>query len=298
MPTPQNEPGTPAVSAGIEGPLAVRTTVASAASGDHLPPVILLHGFASSGDDDFTATGWPRTFADAGHTTHVIDLPGHGHSPAVTDAASGTTTSVVGAIVAAIEALGADQVDVVAYSLGARLAWELPAASTGRVRRMVLGGLSPFEPFTAVDLDALRRLTGVGVGADADTTGTDPHVAMDADPAATATDPRTGMDADAIPTATDPLTGMMAAMVSAPGADTASLVALIAGLGSEPFAPEAGAPDVPVLFVAGSEDPMSGGIDQLVAAVPGAAIVRVPGDHRGALDSAEFRAAAVAFLGE
>ncbi len=274
MPTPQNEPGTPAAGAGIEGPLAVRTTVA-AASADHLPPVIFLHGFASSGDDDFTATGWPRTFADAGRTTHVIDLPGHGRSPAVAGAASGTTTSVVAAIAAAIEAIGADQVDVVAYSLGARLAWELPAASTGRVRRMVLGGLSPFEPFTAVDLDALRRLTGVGV---------------DGNPAATA--------ADSAPTATDPLTGMMAAMVCAPGADTASLVALIAGLGSEPFAPEAGAPDVPVLFAAGAEDPMSGGIDQLVAAVPGAAIVRVPGDHRGALDSAEFRAAAVAFLGE
>lgn len=268
MPTPQNEPGTPAAGAGIDGQLAVRATVASATSADHLPPVILLHGFASSGDDDFTATGWPRTFADAGRTTHVIDLPGHGRSPAVADAASGTTTSVVAAIAAAIEGLGADQVDVVAYSLGARLAWELPAASTGRVRRMVLGGLSPFEPFTAVDLDALRRLTGVGMDADADTTGT------------------------------DPLTGMMAAMVSAPGADTASLVALIVGLGSEPFAPEFGAPDVPVLFVAGAEDPMSGGIDQLVAAVPGAAIVRVPGDHRGALDSAEFRAAAVAFLGE
>lgn len=274
MPTPQNETGTPAVHAGDAGLLATRTTVASASPGDHLPPVVLLHGFASSGDDDFTTPGWPRTFADAGRTTHVIDLPGHGHSTAVADAASGTTTSVVAAIVATIEAIGAEQVDVVAYSLGARLAWELPAASTGLVRRMVLGGLSPFEPFAALDMDALRRLTGV----DADA------VAASSDPAATPP--------------TDPLTGMMAAMVSAPGADTASLVALIAGLGSEPFAPESGAPDVPVLFVAGSEDPMSGGIDQLVAAVPGATIVRVPGDHRGALDSAEFRAAAVAFLGE
>lgn len=274
MPSQQNEPGTAAASAGIDGPLAVRTSLASAAPGDHRPPVILLHGFASSGDADFTSTGWPRTFADAGRTTHVIDLPGHGHSPAVADVASGTTTSVVAAIAATIEALGADQVDVVAYSLGARLAWELPAASTGLVRRMVLGGLSPFEPFTAVDLDALRRLTGA-----------------DADAAAA------GASQPTAP-ATDPLTGMMAAMVSAPGADTASLVALIAGLGSEPFAPESGAPDVPVLFVAGAEDPMAGGIEQLVAAVPGAAILRVPGDHRGALDSAEFRAAAVAFLGE
>jgi len=240
-------------------PLSIQTIVAPGAS---LPPVVLLHGFASSGHEDFAATGWPQALADAGRTSHVVDLPGHGASPAVA-ADSATTTAVVDTIIAAIDALGVDQVDVVAYSLGARLAWELPSASGGRVRRMVLGGLSPFEPFAAVDVDALLLATGAGAGA-----------------------------------TIDPLTGMMAGMVSAPGRDTASLVALIAGLGAEPFSPQDGVPDVPTLFVAGSEDPMSGGIEQLVGAVPGASIVRVPGDHRGALDSAEFREAAVAYLAE
>ncbi|KRC50442.1 hydrolase [Leifsonia sp. Root227] len=242
-------------------PLSIQTIVAPGAS---LPPVVLLHGFASSGHEDFAATGWPQALADAGRTSHLVDLPGHGASPAVA-AESATTTAVVDTIVAAIDTLGVDQVDVVAYSLGARLAWELPSASGDRVRRMVLGGLSPFEPFAAVDVDALLLATGAGAEAGA---------------------------------TIDPLTGMMAGMVSALGRDTASLVALIAGLGSEPFSPQDGAPDVPTLFVAGSEDPMSGGIEQLVAAVPGASIVRVPGDHRGALDSAEFREAAVAYLAE
>lgn len=239
-------------------PLAIRSTIAP---GSTLPPVVLLHGFASSGADDFAGTGWAQTFAGAERTTHIIDLPGHGDSPAVTGDAA-TTTSVIAALVAAIDTLGADQVDVVAYSLGARLAWELPAASTGRVRRLVLGGLSPFEPFAAVDAAALRRAVDGGEAAG------------------------------------DPLTGMMASMVTAPGRDTASLVALVAGLGSEPFAPQDGAPDAPALFVAGADDPMSGGIDELVAAIPGASILRVPGDHRGALDSAEFRDAAVAFLAD
>lgn len=237
-------------------PLAIRSTIAP---GSTLPPVVLLHGFASTGADDFAGTGWPQTFAGGGRTTHIIDLPGHGDSPAVTGDAA-TTTAVIAALVAAIDTLDADQVDVVAYSLGARLAWELPAASTGRVRRLVLGGLSPFEPFAAVDAAALRRAVDGGEAAG------------------------------------DPLTGMMASMVTAPGRDTASLVALVAGLGSEPFAPQDGAPDAPALFVAGADDPMSGGIDELVAAIPGASILRVPGDHRGALDSAEFRDAAVAFL--
>lgn len=235
-------------------PLAVHTFEAA---GD-LPPVVLLHGFAASGAADYIATGWPTALTDAGRTVHVIDLPAHGDSPAVASVAEGTTTAVVAAIVAAIEATGASSVDVIGYSLGARLAWELPAA--GVVRKLVLGGISPFEPFAMIDLDELRGV-----------------VAGTAEP-------------------TNPMTGMMAGMVQAPGCDSASLVNLIGGLGSEPFAPAAGAPTVPTLFVAGEGDMMTGGIEELVAAVPGAELVRVPGDHRGALDSPEFRAAALAFL--
>lgn len=41
---------------------------------------------------------------------------------------------------------------------------------------------------------------------------------------------------------------------------------------------------------------MTQGIEGLAAALPQATLERVPGDHRGALDSAELRAAALAFL--
>ena len=41
---------------------------------------------------------------------------------------------------------------------------------------------------------------------------------------------------------------------------------------------------------------MSQGVDALVAAVPGSSLVRVPGDHLGALASPEFREAAVGFV--
>ncbi|WP_022890807.1 alpha/beta fold hydrolase [Agromyces italicus] len=227
-----------------------------------LPPVVLLHGFSSSGEEDFTATGWPASLAAAGRTAILVDLPGHGANAAIADPSEATTSAVVAAIADAVAGSGveAPSFDVVGYSLGARLAWELPAATGGRVRRLVLGGLSPFEPFAAVDPAELAEAIA-GTGAP-----------------------------------TNPVTGMMAAMIQAPGRDTASLARLITGLASEPFEPATGAPGVPTLFVAGEGDPMSQGVEALIELVPDARLDRVPGDHRGALDSPEFRATTIAFL--
>ncbi|MBO1741228.1 alpha/beta fold hydrolase [Leifsonia sp. TF02-11] len=236
-----------------------------------LPPVVLLHGFAASGEEDFVATGWPEDLVAAGRSVEVVDLPGHGRSGAVAGDAA-TTAGVVAALAGVLAELDAGVgVDVVGYSLGARLAWELPGA-TGRVRRLVLGGLSPFEPFAAVDVAAVGRAAARAAGE---------------------ADAGSGLAADG---AADPLVGMMAAMVSAPGRDTASLLALMAGLGSQPFDPAAGVPAVPTLVAAGADDVMTSGLGAVAATLPDAVFVRVPGDHRGALDSAEFRDAAIRFL--
>ncbi|MBL3687546.1 alpha/beta fold hydrolase [Leucobacter zeae] len=244
-------------------PLATHVTAPQTAlvTGSAPPPVVLLHGFASSADEDFLATGWAAAFAGAGRTTIAVDLPGHGGSPGIASAADATTSAIVAAILEAVSQAGAtDEFDVVGYSLGARLAWELPAASSG-VRRLVLGGISPFEPFAAITADDLAAaLSGA--------------------------------------TPQHPISGMMAGMISAPGRDTASLARAIAGLGSEPFSPGDGGPQVPTLCVAGSADPMAQGIEGLVDGLPRATLTRVPGDHRGALDSPEFRAAALAFLAD
>lgn len=226
-----------------------------------LPPVVLLHGFASSADEDFVQTGWVQSLGAAGRSVIAIDLPGHGGNAAIAGPADATTTAVVQAILDAVDAVAPEgPVDVIGYSLGGRLGWELPGASP-RIRRVVLGGISPFEPFGAVDPAELTAVLG----------GAAPQ---------------------------NPLVGMMAGMISAPRRDTASLALLIPGLASEPFAPEQGGPQVPALLVAGDTDQMTQGVEGLVAALPDARLVRVPGDHRGALDSAEFRAEALAFLAE
>ncbi|MBW4718465.1 alpha/beta fold hydrolase [Saccharothrix obliqua] len=222
------------------------------------PPVVLIHGFAADGAADWPAERWAAPLAAAGREAVVVHLPGHAGGPAVGSADEVTTANVLRRMA---DGVGAGEVDVIGYSLGARLAWDLAAGGYLPVRRLVLGGLSPMEPFGAVDLAAARAAVQGG------------------------------------PRPADPLTGIITGMVSAPGQDSESLLRLVEGLAREPFDPAATAPAVPALFLAGEGDPMAQGVEQVVARVAGAELRHVPGDHLGALKSDEFRAAAFEFLG-
>lgn len=215
-------------------------------------PVVFLHGFASNGAQDWPVAEWAGVFADRPRL--VVDLPAHGASPALGTAA---TSRVLDALA---DAVGADEVDLVGYSLGARLAWDLARRPDVSVRRLVLGGLSAGEPFAAVDLDAAR----------------------------------TAVDGGAAPT--DPLTGMIVHMASLPGNRPSELIDLIEGLAAEPFVPQPERLALPVLLLGGADDAMAAGIDELARLLPTARAQRVPGDHLAALHAAEFRAAVQDFL--
>ncbi len=225
-------------------------------------PIVLLHGLASRGAQDWPDAEWARVFAERPRV--VIDLPAHGESAGL--GVSNTSLAVdalAEAIVTGEGGAGTDgvvEVDLVGYSLGARLAWDLAQHPSLRVGRLVLGGLSAGEPFVLVDLGAAR---------DAIAGGAQP---------------------------TDPLTSMIVQMASQPGNRPAELLDLIEGLASEPFAPDSGGPQMPVLLIGGVDDPMSAGIDELAALLPDARTTRVPGDHLVALHTAEFRSAVQRFL--
>jgi pimeloyl-ACP methyl ester carboxylesterase len=141
-------------------------------------PVLLVHGLASDGAADWEASGFVDALASRCRGAIVVDLPGHGEGPALARGKATTITIVraLADVVDAAQPVGeegtepahdvADRLgrgterhvalDVVAYSMGARLAWAL--AATGRVRRLVLGGLSAMEPFAALDADALAAV--------------------------------------------------------------------------------------------------------------------------------------------
>ncbi|WP_149551529.1 alpha/beta fold hydrolase [Streptomyces marokkonensis] len=231
--------------------LTVRTFAPARTSGR--PPVLLVHGFGSDGHRDWVETGIAGALTEAGREVIVPDLRGHGDSPAPSTAGEAGVPRHVTDLVTVLDEAGATAFDVVGYSMGARLAWELPGAAPGRVRRAVLGGLSPVEPFEAVDVEALHRAVA---------DGTEPA---------------------------DPFTGVIAGMVSAHGARAAGLALCVEGLRDTPFAPRSWAGDTPPVFVVGKDDMMTRGIEQVVGLVDGAELATVPGDHHEVLAGAEFR---------
>lgn len=222
--------------------------------------MLLLHTFTSNGDADWPDAGLPAALLAAGRPVYIPDLPGHGRNPRPETADSVSTGNQVAALADLISGMPGERVDIVGYSLGARIAWSLALASPRPVGRLVLGGLSPFEPFTALDLDGLSALVRDGVAPQ------------------------------------DPLTGMIGGMITAPGRDPESLLAVITGLRSEPFQPDAGAPEVPVLFVRGDADQVAAGMETLAGAVSGARVLTVPGDHMQVLHGSAFQQAAVEFI--
>lgn len=125
------------------------------------PPVLLVHGFASSFAHGWQQNGWPDLLADAGRRVLPLDLPGHGTSGATTDPAA--YADVEGYVAAAIEPHA--PVDAVGFSAGARLLLAVAAADPGRVRRLVVIGLGD-ALFRADDSETLARALESGEAGD------------------------------------------------------------------------------------------------------------------------------------
>lgn len=129
------------------------------AEGPVLPPVVLLHGCGGSPEQAFLASGWPEAFAAAGREVLIPRLPGHGrdnpsHDPAgYADLAAGL-----------LHHLPAGPVDLVGFSLGAKIALDLAVRWPDRVRRMVLGGIgdNAFAPETVGEAAASALVDGPG----------------------------------------------------------------------------------------------------------------------------------------
>ena len=108
-------------------------------------PVLLLHGFGSSFDMNWRATGWPRALESAGRRVIGPDLRGHGGSDKPTDSGLYLPEHFVADLLRLLDELGLRSVDVVGYSMGSRLAWALALTAPERVRRVVLGGFGPVD---------------------------------------------------------------------------------------------------------------------------------------------------------
>ncbi|MCR2764032.1 alpha/beta hydrolase [Microbacterium sp. zg.B48] len=226
-------------------------------------PVLLVHGFASNGAQNWRRTGWDTALHEAGLRGIVVDLRGHGNSGRPPGAEHYRHELFLADLVAVLEALHLDRVGYLGYSFGARLGWDLAIAHPRRIGPLVLGGFASDSPLTDFDLDAARTATFRG------TAITHP-----------------------------PTAALMRMAALVPGNDLSRLMDVVEGIRADALPPlrHGAAPATPTCIVNGERDTIAAGGDALARAI-GAEYVSLPArSHTSAVSSRRFKEAATAWL--
>lgn len=241
-----------------------------------LRPVLLIHGFSSSGKLNWSDTGWVAALQEAGRRVILVDLPGHGRSGSPEDLDSYSPSRIRADLLQIVSDAGArplrdgdpsSGLDLIGYSLGSRLAWEFAATQPELVHRLVLGGPNKEDPLAAFDLAAAQR-----------------HLA------------------DGTPIADESTAGLLKMAQLLPSNDLFALLTLIEAVKAEPFDPAEAVPHMPMLLVAGDKDERAATMPELAALAIGAGGMAeqllIPGrNHANAVTSRVFKDAAIDFLG-
>jgi pimeloyl-ACP methyl ester carboxylesterase len=111
-----------------------------------VPPVLLVHGFASSFEHGWREPGWVDILGDAGREVIGVDLLGHGDAPKPHDPAA-YTDGLADSVRAVLPGEGRP-VDGIGFSLGAVQLLRLAVEDASRFHRLVLIGIggSTFAP--------------------------------------------------------------------------------------------------------------------------------------------------------
>src|SRR5689334_5510650 len=114
---------------------------------DQDPPVLLVHGFASSAEHNWRRPGWLDLLADCGREAIAVDLPGHGTAPKPADPAG--YQGVEAYVATAVQ--GREPLDAIGFSAGAHVLLRLAADQPGTFRHLALlgigrGVLEPADP--------------------------------------------------------------------------------------------------------------------------------------------------------
>lgn len=227
------------------------------------PPVLLIHGFGSSGKVNWIDTGWVKTLVDAGYQAITFDNRGHGASRKIYDAQLYFAHDMADDALRLLDHLGIASCPVIGYSMGARIAAFLALQHPERVTAAVFGGMGrnlvsgledSEEIISALTAESLDQVTG-----------------------------RTGR--------------MFRIFADHNKADRAALAACMVN-SREPM-PESrvSAITVPVLVAVGSDDEMAGSAEALAALLPrGEAFTIERRDHMRATGDPQFKRAALEFL--
>ncbi len=125
------------------------------------PSVLLIHGFASSGELNWERARWTNYFTDHGRNVLLVDLPGHGAEPHRNEG-SWAPSQIRQALAAIVIDLDEGPVDVLGYSLGSRLAWEFAAWNPDLVEHLVMGGPGANDMLAGFEIEQARKFLASG----------------------------------------------------------------------------------------------------------------------------------------
>jgi pimeloyl-ACP methyl ester carboxylesterase len=233
------------------------------AAREGVPPVLLVHGFASSRRTNWSSPNWYRTFAQSGRRVMAFDHRGHGESEASHDVGDYDEGLLASDCAAVLDACGVDRADIFGYSMGAMVCIRMLLDHPRRIRRAVLGGLG--ENYLA------------------------PSALQDAVPEALlADDPSTIMDASAKGFRT---------FADAQGQDRVALAACWRRRRTQAGAAELGSIEAPVLVICGENDAITGSPARLAGLFPNGVARVVPRrDHMSAVGDRATKSEVLAFL--
>ncbi len=228
------------------------------------PPVLCIHGFASSGKVNWIDTGWVETLTTAGYRAIVLDNRGHGGSDKPYDPERYYPQDMARDAVALLDHLGIERAAVLGYSMGARIAAFMAFQHEERVVCAIFGGMG------------MNLINGLSDGNDI----------------------ISGLRAPSLDGLKHPTARQFRIFADHTKADRQALAACMETSRQPMARADVRRIAVPVLVAVGEADEMAGPPEPLAELMPDAEAFVIPKrDHMRATGDTKFKTAALAFLG-
>ncbi len=226
-------------------------------------PILLIHGFASNVATNWVDPQWVRTLTQDGRRVVALDNRGHGQSDKLYDPARYGAPEMAEDAIRLLNHLNIERVDVIGYSMGARIAAFLAFAHPDRVRSIVFGGLG---------INMVRGMVGSG-------------------PLAAA------LEAPRLEDVTNDTARSFRVFAEQTNSDLKALAACMRGPREKVPREKLAELAVPVLVAVGSGDVIGGSGAALAELIPNAQFLDIKGrDHMKAVGDKQFKQGVLAFL--